>query len=478
MNETELSRDYGHNTAVIDRALRVEHSFDVLGKKLIMGDKKAKLYFVDGLIKDEVMEKILEFLMGLTPEDTKGLTDAKEFSDKFVTYVETDTESDPSKIAAAVLSGTLALTADGLNEAILIDARTYPVRSLEEPDDDRVLRGAHDGFTETLIFNTALVRRRIRDPRLSMHYMQVGDVSKTDIVVCSFDGAVDPRLLASVKKQISEITIPSLVMGQESLAECLAPPKWYNPFPKIRYTERPDAASAAVLEGSIIIITDNSPSVMILPTSIFDFVQDSNDYYFPPLVGTYLRWIRIAVFLLTLLLTPLWFLLIQNPGWIPDWLSFLKIEEPNSVPILAQLLLIEFVLDAVKLASLNTPSVLSNSFSVVGALVLGEFAIKSGWFVPQVVLYMAFVAVATFTQPSFELGYSFKLFRVVILILTALFNLWGFFGGILLMVLMICLTKTVGGRRYLYPLIPFNGRALSRLLLRRRINRSNTVNTK
>lgn len=478
MNETTLSHQYDHNVNLLDHVLRLKHSFDVLGKELIAGDKKAKLYFVDGLIKDEVMEKILEFLMGLTPEDTRDITDAKEFGNKFVTYVETDTEGDPSKIASAVLSGTLALMADGLDEAILIDARTYPVRSLEEPDDDRVLRGAHDGFTETLIFNTALIRRRIRDPHLCMHYMQVGDISKTDIVVCSLDGAVDSKLLASVKKQVSEITVPSLVMGQESLAECLAPPKWYNPFPKIRYTERPDAASAAVLEGSIIIITDNSPSVMILPTSIFDFVQDSNDYYFPPLVGTYLRWIRIAVFFLTLLLTPLWFLLIQNPGWIPDWLSFLKIEEPNSVPILAQLLLIEFVLDAVKLASLNTPSVLSNSFSVVGALVLGEFAIKSGWFVPQVVLYMAFVAIATFTQPSFELGYSFKLFRVLILILTALFNLWGFCAGILIMLLMICLTKTVGGRRYLYPLIPFNARALSRLFLRRRINRSNTVQMK
>ncbi len=472
MNET-LSKQFDHNRAVLDHILRVEQSFDVLGKELIIGDKKAKLYFVDGLIKDEVMEKILEFLMDLTPEDTKDLKSAEEFGRRFVTYVETDVEGDPSKIAASVLSGTLALIADSLNEAILIDARTYPVRSLEEPEDDRVLRGAHDGFTETLIFNTALIRRRIRDPHLSMHFMQIGDVSKTDIVVCSLEGAVDPKLLASVKKQISEITIPSLVMGQESLAECLAPPNWYNPFPRIRYTERPDAASAAILEGNIIIITDNSPSVMILPTSIFDFVQDANDYYFPPLVGTYLRWIRIAVFFLTLLLTPAWYLLIQNPAWIPDWLAFLKIEEANSVPILVQLLLLEFVIDAVKLASLNTPTVLSNSFSVVGALILGEFAIKSGWFVPQVVLYMAFVAIATFTQPSFELGYSFKLFRVLILILTALFNLWGFCGGILLMLLMICLTKTVGGRRYLYPLIPFNGRALSRLLLRRRINRDN-----
>ena len=213
---------------------------------------------------------------------------------------------------------------------------------------------------------------------------------------------------------------------------------------------------------------------MILPTSIFDFVQDTNDYYFPPLIGTYLRTVRMLVFLLTLILTPTWYLLMINPQWIPSWLEFIQIEEPNQVPILAQLLLIEFIIDGLKLASLNTPSVLSNSFSVVGALILGDFAVQAKWFVPEVVLFMAFVAIANFTQPSFELGYAFKLFRVVILVLTALFNIWGYIAGLLLMLLILICSKTISGRGYLYPLLPFNAQALSRLLVRRRINNRNT----
>ena len=265
-----------------------------------------------------------------------------------------------------------------------------------------------------------------------------------------------------------------MTMNQESLAECLIKPKWYNPFPKVRYSERPDAVAASVLEGSIAILVDNSPSVMILPTSIFDFVQDTNDYYFPPLIGTYLRTVRMLVFLLTLILTPTWYLLMINPQWIPSWLEFIQIEEPNQVPILAQLLMIEFIIDGLKLASLNTPSVLSNSFSVVGALILGDFAVQAKWFVPEVVLFMAFVAIANFTQPSFELGYAFKLFRVVILVLTALFNIWGYIAGLLLMLLILICSKTISGRGYLYPLLPFNAQAFSRLLVRRRINNRNT----
>ena len=206
----------------------------------------------------------------------------------------------------------------------------------------------------------------------------------------------------------------------------------------------------------------------------FDFVQDTNDYYFPPLVGTYLRFVRDAVFFLTVFLTPVWYLLVQNPDWIPSWLDMLRIKEPNMVPLLVQLLAIEFVIDGIKLASLNTPGSLNNAFSIVGALILGDFAVSVGFFVPEVLLYMAFVAVASFTQPSFELGYAFKLFRMLFLVLTALFNWIGFAIGLLLLVLAIAFTDTAAGKNYLYPLIPFNRRAFLRLLIRRPIHRDNT----
>lgn len=466
----------GYSAAVktLDNALRIKESFDVIGRDLQISGHKARMYFIDGFAKDDVMEKIMEYLMSLPDGALDGAPDMQAFCTQFVPYVEADAQQETGKIVTGVLSGTIALLVEGYGQAAMIDARTYPARGVEEPDDDKVLRGSRDGFVETLVHNTALIRRRIRDPRLTMEIHQIGKQSKTDIVLCYMDGVADKGLLESVRKKLASIDVPMLAMSQESLAEALVAPQWYNPFPKVRYTERPDAASASVVEGSVLLAIDNSPSVMVLPTSIFDFAQDTNDFYFPPLVGTYLRLVRIAVFLLTLLLTPVWYLLIQNPEWIPAWLDFIKVSEPNSVPILAQLLIIEFVIDGLKLASLNTPGVLSNSFSVVGALILGDFAVKARWFVPEVVLYMAFVAIANFTQPSFELGYAFKLYRVVLIVLTAPFGAWGFGAGLVLMLATLITTKTISGRNYLSPLLPFNGRALRRLFVREPIRPDNS----
>jgi stage V sporulation protein AF len=466
-----LSGSYREDCRMLDEELRIGKSFDVIGRDICVAGRPARLYFVDGFVKDEVMEKIMEFLMGQeagTLTDTGGM---EAFCHRFVPYVEADRCAETERLVTAVLSGTVALLVEGFQEAALIDARTYPTRGVEEPGDDKVLRGSRDGFVETLVFNTALIRRRLRCPALTMEYLQAGRKSRTDIVLCYLEGKADSALVERVRKKIASLTVDMLAMGQESLAEALIGRQWYNPFPKVRYTERPDAAAASVAEGSILVVVDNSPSVMILPTSFFDFLQDTNDFYFPPLVGSYLRLVRIAVFFLTLFLTPVWYLLIRNPEYIPAWLSFIEVAEPNGVPVLVQLLIIEFVIDGLKLASLNTPNVLSNSFSVVGALILGDFAVQARWFVPEVVLYMAFVAIANFTQPSFELGYALKLFRVLLLLLTGLFNLWGFVGGAAFLIAMIATTANISGRRYLYPLIPWNGRAMASLLIRRPLTR-------
>lgn len=472
-----FTKDYEHNLALMEKKLRISESFDLISRPLKIGEEKASFLFVDGFIKDEAMGKMMQFLASsVKKENMQGVKDAQTFSRQYIPYMEVGFAKDDETVATAVLSGQVALLIDTFEDAILIDARTYPARGVDEPEVDRVLRGSHDGFVETLVFNTALIRRHVRDTRLTMEYFQIGSVSKTDVVMCFMEGVVNQKDLQKLRKKLQSITIPSLTMGQESLSECLfRKQQWYNPFPKTRYTERPDCAASAVAEGRILVIVDNSPAVMILPTAIFDFVQDSNDYYFPPLIGSYLRMVRMIVFFLTMFLTPVWYLLITHPGLIPDWLAFITIKEPNSVPLLVQLLVVELMIDAIKLASLNTPNSLNNAFGVVGALILGEFAVTAGLFVPEVLLYMAFVSIANFTQPSFELAYSVKLFRVLLLILTAAFHIWGFVGGILLMLLIVATTRTALGTSYLYPLIPFDWVAMKRLLVRRILHRSNAL---
>ncbi len=470
----KVSDNYVDNINYLDNTLRISENFDLIAREIIIGGKSAKMYFVDAFCKDEVLEKMLEYLTKLTDKEVSKCSNTRDFCSKYLTYTETDVESDFETIVTSVLSGTLCMIVEGFNQAIMIDARTYPVRSLDEPDNDKVLSGSHDGFTETLVFNSALIRRRMRDPQLTFKTMKVGKKSKTDISLCYLNDIVDKDLLNSLIERINKIEINSLTMSQESLVECLIPKQWYNPFPKVRYTERPDAATACIAEGNIIILVDNSSSAIIVRTSFFEFFQDSNDFYFPPLLGSYLRFVRLIVFLLSMLLTPLWYLLIENESIIPKWLDFIKINSRYEVPIFIQLIIIEFIIDALKLASLNTPSALSNSFSVIGALVLGEFAITARWFVPEVVLYMAFVAIANFTQPSYELGYALKFSRIFLIILIALFNYWGFIAGLILVFTCLATTKTLSGKSYLYPLIPFDRRVFSSLLIRKNIYNSRT----
>lgn len=469
---TKLHNSYQVNITYLNQHLNTDENFDICTRKMNIQNRDCIFYFIDGFVKDEIMERIFEYLCTL--EDKSFPSTLSEFEKRNLPYTEVELLDDFDQIITSILSGSILCLIDGYDQALNIDARTYPNRSITEPEDDRVLRGSRDSFVETLVFNTALIRRRIRDEKLKMEIFSIGKRSKTDVVLCYMDDIVDPKLLQTMKEKLSNITIPSLTMSQESLAECLIKKQWWNPFPKIRYTERPDVATSHIYEGKFILLIDNSPAAMILPTSFFDFLQEANDYYFPPLIGTYLRWVRILVFTCTLFLTPLWYLYINNPDLFPTWLSFLLINEMNAVPILIQLIIIEFLIDMIKLASLNTPSSLSGSFGVIGALVLGEFAVKAHWFVPEVLLYMAFVSLANFTQPSYELGYAFKLWRILLLLLINTLNLVGFLLGILAMLLMLISTPTVLPQSYLYPLIPFNLKKIKELLLRVPIHHHNS----
>ena len=449
--------------------LQPEKSFDLVRRDLEIAGRPATGLVVDGMIKDEVMEKMLEYFLKLEPSVWETAPDMQSFSRRIIPYVEVTQEENPQAASTAILSGNLGLFIQGFCACALIDIRTYPARNVEEPEKDKVLRGSRDGFVETVVFNTALIRRRIRDPRLTMSILSAGESSHTDIVLSYMEDRADLELVARIKERIGRIKVQGLTMSQESLAEALISSRWRNPFPKARYTERPDTAAAALLEGRIVLLVDNSPSAMILPSGIFDFFREADDYYFPPVTGTYLRITRIVIFLLTLFLTPLWLLLVEHPQWIPPWLSFIGVSEPNGVPLLAQLLVLEFAVDGLRMASVNTPSMMSNSLSIIGALLLGDFAVQSGWFVPETILYAAFTAIANYTQPSLELGFAFKFVRLALLILTGFLGLWGFVGGILLFLVILCSTRTLSGKSYLYPLIPFNRRDFRRIFVRQKL---------
>ena len=469
MAQNDFALPFEEAAATVNCFLRVHESFDLLVKRLTVGGRRATFYCVEGLIKDEMLERMLEFFSRLSEKQMKDAPNAQAFLDSFVTSMQARTEDSLASFATEVLSGAVGMLVEGFDKAVILDGRTYPSRAMKEPDNDRLLRGSHEGFLETVICNTALIRRRIRNVQLTFRHFQIGTSSKTDVVVCYLADLADPNRLARLTKKLEEIDVPSLTMGQESLRECLLPNQPWNPFPRFRHTERPDTAAACLNSGNILLLVDGSPSAMIVPTGIFDYVQDTNDYCFPPLLGTFFRCIRSFVFFLSMVFVPTWYVLQLHEAALPEWMYFIFVNKPNGVSIFFQLVVSEFIIDTLRLASLNTPSALSNSFAVVGALVLGEFGVSSGIFVPEVVLFMAFSAISNFTQTSYELGFAVKGCRMLILTLTFLFDVWGFAAGLALVFLMVACTRTLDGYTYLYPLLPFDKDALVSLMIRRQL---------
>jgi stage V sporulation protein AF len=466
---SDFAYPYAANLVRVRDALRVKESFDLLEKRIRLGERQAAFFCVDGFIKDEMFEKVLEHFCKLTEKQLKEAPDADAFLDAYVTYIEAQTTDKLDVFVSMVLSGAVGMVADGFDKALILDPRTYPSRAIEEPESDRLLRGPHEGFVETLVCNTALIRRRIRDPQLTVRLWQIGRRSRTDVVVCYLDDKVNRRHLRALEQKLAAIRVDALTLGQESLRECLLPGQIWNPFPRFRYTERPDTAAACLYDGNVIVLVDGTPSALIVPTGIFDFIQDINDYYFTPFIGTFFKFVRGFMFLLSLLFVPTWYVLSLHHTLLPERLWFIFVNHPNGVSIFFQLIVSEFLIDMLRLASLNTPNVLSNSFAVIGALVLGEFGVSSGLFVHEVVMFMAFTSISNFVLPSFELGFSVKYCRMLLLTLTYMFDFWGFFAGLLVIVLVVCFTKTIEGYTYLYPLIPFDKDALVSALFRRRI---------
>lgn len=466
-NKTQLSKCLDENIKNMEKLLCTEANYDLLYREIYVGDRRAGMYFINGFCKEDLMQNILQSLLSIKHEEMPK--SVQTLIQKNIPYTEVGVVKEFEPITYCILAGLFVLLIDGYEEAITIDARNYPARNVEEPAKDRTLRGSKDGFVETLASNTALIRRRIRDVHLRMEIMQAGRASKTDIVVCYMDDRVDHILLQEIKKKIKAIQVDALSMSQQSLAECLYTQKWYNPFPKIKYTERPDTATAQVLEGNIIVLVDNAPVVMIMPTCFFDVVEEADDYYFPPVTGTYLRFSRFLITLLTYLIAPTFLLLMQNPEWIPKGLEFIAVQDAVNVPLVWQFLILELAIDGLRLAAVNTPNMLSTPLSIMAGLVLGEFSVESGWFNSEVMLYMAFVAISSYTQPNYEMSYALKFMRMITLILTALFHAYGYAMGIAVTLWALASNKTISRQSYLYPFIPFDWKKLKHLILRVRL---------
>lgn len=460
---TELSTKLDENVSFLKEALGIGKSFDVIHRELEFGGRKFGLFFVDGFAKDDVMNVITIHLAKLDREQLAPDAVSKLLK-THIGYLEVEKVKEMDKIISSVLAGPLVLVIDGTDEALMIDARTYPARSPDEPDTERVVRGARDGFTETLIFNTALTRRRLRDPSLRMEYMQIGVRSKTDIAISYLEDVADPELVQSIKDRLENIEIDGLPMAEKTIEEFIFEKNW-NPFPMVRYTERPDVAAIHLLEGHVLIYTDTSPSVMITPTTFFHHVQHAEEYRQKPVVGAYLRWVRFIAMLASVFILPLWLLAVFEPQLLPKELDYIGVDKPGNIPLLVQILFAEIGIDVLRMAAIHTPSSLATALGLIAALMIGQVAVEVGLLSNEVILYLSIAAIGTFATPSYEFSLATRIVRLTLLFAVAFFHLPGFLIATAAWLVLLIFTKSLN-TPYLWPLLPLNIRALMDIIIR------------
>lgn len=462
--KTPISRSLQENMEILRQRLGIGVTFDVIERQLIISERPAVAYFVDGFIKDKPSADILVRLQLLRRADAVPNT-VKKIIQQMIGHAEVSTVETIEEAIEEILSGPMVLFFEGQRCAVVADVREYPTRSIEEPELERVTRGSHEGFVETIVFNTAMIRRRLRDPNLRFESLKVGLRSKTDVAIGYIGDLTDPDLVQTVKQRIEGISIDALPTGIKNIEEFVVKNPW-NPLPKVRYTERPDVAVAHLLEGHVIVFVDTTPMAMILPVTFFHFLEHAEEFFQFPLIGTYLRLVRAAGFALAAFLTPIWIALTLSRGQVDlGPFSFIGPKETSVVPLGLQLIMLEFGIDLIRMALIHTPSALATSLGIVGAILLGDLAVSVGLFVPETILYTAVVAIGYFAVPSIEFGLAIRLYRYLLLVLAIALKIPGLIIGVIFGFLVLAGTRSIK-TPYLWPLIPFHGPSLARAIFR------------
>ncbi|MFZ7945117.1 MULTISPECIES: spore germination protein [Bacillaceae] len=441
-------------------------SFDIGIRKLKILKKDVHIYYVNGLCDSLYIIQLIEELVEINDHE-KLSTDLFKIIDNRLVNQSVEQVKTLDKIVTQVLSGLIAIVMEGQNTALVVDVRSYPGRSPQEPDTEKVVRGSRDGFVENIILNTALTRRRIRDERLRFEMLHVGKRSKTDVALGYLEDVADADLLNILRKEILAIDVDGIPMGDKTIEEFIVKQGW-NPFPMVRYTERADVAAAHILEGHVIIYCDTSPSVIISPTTYFHHVQHAEEFRESPAMGTFVRWTRFLGVLASIVLLPLWLLFVLEPSLLPEKVSFIGPNEQTNIPVVVQLIMADFGIEFLRMAAIHTPTPLSTAMGLIAAVLIGQIAIDVGLFVPEVILYVAVAGIGTFTTPSYELGVANKMARMALMILVAIFHTPGLIIGSTLMFLFVVKMRALN-TPYFWPFLPFEPKGFMQIVFRRAI---------
>jgi len=478
LEQVRISPRLQDNDEYLKQLLGIGVSWDLIAKSFVFEDVQMTAYTATGFFLTinivmilENMEMTLKEFVTRHPNRSFTTEQLVAYLNVTIGFVQVQIIKDMKDAVRFILSGPLVIFLDGFTDTLVIDTRIYPMRSIEEPEVERVVRGPRDGFTETMLMNVALIRRRLRDPRLRVELLQVGTRSQTDVSLLYLSDITSDQLVSDMRQKLKEIHTDIVAMGEQTVTECIGNVSW-NPYPITRYTERPDVAVTALLEGQVVLIIDTTPEAIIAPSTVFHHIHHPEDYHVYPLSGTYMRWVMLIGAFISVFSPGFLIVLAQHPWWMPKALAHMMVPKPLPLPIGFQFVLAQLGVDLFERAVINTPTALATAIGVVAALVFGQFAVMMDLVTPEVMVFMGAAVVAQYATSSHELATANRIARFMIILLTWLFNVWGYGLGTLLIIVVLARTTSFGAP-YLWPVWPFDWQGIKGVLIRRPLNKEN-----
>lgn len=457
----KVDNDLKNNEVVLREVFK--DADDIIFRIFNVGqNKKLKvlLIYVDGMTtKDAISEYAVQNMMEAFNLEVFEKGSEKELQNAImetsISITEAGTLEKLQECVDKILSGETILFIDTCSKAIWLSSRGWQIRGIQEPAAETLIRGARDGFIETMKINLTLIRRRIRDPRLKIKYMMIGTRSKTDIAVLYIEDLVNKTVLEAVEKRLNNITIEAVL--ESSYIEEMIEDDIYSPFPQVENTERPDAAASALLEGRVVIAVDNSPTVLMAPATFISFMQSSEDYYERWLLSCLIRTIRYIALPIVMLLPALYVAVAQfHPNLLPTQLALYVAASRANVPFppYFEALLMELVMELVREASLRITTPVGSTIGLVSGLVIGSAVVEAGLITPIAVIIVALTALSSFAIPSYNFSTSLRMIRFGFIICASIFGLFGISVGLSILIIHLCTLKSFGVP-YLTPLTHF-----------------------
>lgn len=453
-NMPELSKHLPQNITSLEQIF--DHCQDVIKRKFTIGKEHTidiYISYIDNLVNRVLLEEIIILNLVYRLDGLPAKNKFEYIKNKGLRTADIAELTTMEQVAQSILSGDTVLLIDGYDTVLKIASRGSLGRGVPEASTEVVVRGPKDGFSESIAVNKVLIRRRIRDSRLKVKPVSVGVRSHTDVAILYIEDIVEQGLVEQIEKRIHSFEIDGIL--DSGMLEQLTEPAWYSPFPQFQSTERPDKASAALLEGRIVLIVDNSPMVLILPTTVNSFFQASDDYYSRWQVVSFIRILRYFAAFIAMGLPGIYIAITNYQSeMIPTSLALSFSAARQGVPfsIVFEVILMELAFELLREAGIRLPGPMGNTIGIVGGLIIGDAAVSANLVSPLIVIVVALTAIASFSIPNEAFASAFRMTRYLIVLLSALLGLFGFILGC-----MIVLTHLAGlqsfGIPYLMPYV-------------------------